>query len=79
MNGYHRCIVTEALGPSVAAVKYEPEGNRLPRHISHIVATQCAKGLAYLHSCGIVHGGAYITRRISKKGGGGVISPNSVQ
>ncbi|RPB06885.1 kinase-like protein [Morchella conica CCBAS932] len=56
VNGCHRCIVTEALGPSVAAVKYESEGNRLPRHISHIVATQCAKGLAYLHSCGIVHG-----------------------
>lgn len=59
-NGRHHCLVTEALGPSISAVKYESDRNRLPGHISRIVATQCAKGLAYLHSCGVVHGGIYM-------------------
>lgn len=59
-NGSHRCLVTEALGPSIGTVIYESSGNRLPRHISRAVAAQCVKGLAYLHSCGVVHGGTYL-------------------
>lgn len=56
-NGTHRCIVTEALGPSIAAVKYDSDSNRLPGPIARTVASQCAKGVSYLHSRGIVHGG----------------------
>jgi len=59
-NGLHRCIVTELLGPTVAAVKACPEiegPNLLPIPVGKRAAVQCAKALASLHSKGIVHGG----------------------
>jgi serine/threonine-protein kinase SRPK3 len=61
VNGTHRCLVTEALGPSVGRMK-EVAVNytyRLPLSVSKRVATQFAKGVAYIHSRGVVHGGMY--------------------
>jgi serine/threonine-protein kinase SRPK3 len=63
-NGLHRCLVTELLGPSVAAVKQCPaiEGyHLLPVTVARQAAVQCAKALASLHSHGIVHGGMFRT------------------
>jgi len=55
-NGSHRCLVTEVAGPSVGSVRYETAGNKLPVPIARKVASQCVQGLAYLHSCDVVHG-----------------------
>ncbi|KAG6877316.1 hypothetical protein C0993_008654 [Termitomyces sp. T159_Od127] len=55
-NGRHRCLITEAAGPSVGKVRYETPGNRLPTPIAQRIASQSAEGLAFLHSCGVVHG-----------------------
>ncbi|KAG6850118.1 hypothetical protein H0H93_001039 [Arthromyces matolae] len=55
-NGRHRCLVTEVAGPSVGKVRHEITDAILPAAISRKVASQSAQGLAYLHSCGVVHG-----------------------
>ena len=59
-NGLHRCVVTELLGPTVKAIKSCSENaGLLPLEIGRRIIVQCAKGLAFLHSHGIVHGGLY--------------------
>ena len=60
-NGSHRCIVTEVLGPSVAAVKIRlqmKDEGMLPMMGPRLVM-QAAKALAFLHSHGIVHAGRF--------------------
>ncbi|KAF8073768.1 kinase domain-containing protein [Lyophyllum atratum] len=54
-NGLHRCLVTEVAGPSIGQVK---RGNsyKIPVPVARKVASQCVQGLAFLHSCGVVHG-----------------------
>ena len=57
-NGLHRCFATELLGPTVRAVKECSENDGLlPLEIGRRTIVQCAKGLAFLHSHEIVHGG----------------------
>ncbi|KAG6871186.1 hypothetical protein C0992_011547, partial [Termitomyces sp. T32_za158] len=56
-NGRHRCLITEVIGPSVGQVRFQQPGNILPTSIARKVASQTAQGLAFLHSCGVVHGG----------------------
>jgi serine/threonine-protein kinase SRPK3 len=60
-NGLHRCMVMEVFGPSIFAVKEcsEIDANPLPLEIARRIIVQCAKGLSFLHSHGIVHGGTY--------------------
>ncbi|KAF5379755.1 hypothetical protein D9615_005742 [Tricholomella constricta] len=55
-NGIHRCLVTEVAGPSVGKIRFEISGNKLPVPVARKVASQCAQGLAFLHSSGVVHG-----------------------
>lgn len=66
-NGKHLCLVTEALGPSAAAViEWTPSyrnldraGNncyRFPLWICKRILKQVLLGIAYLHSQGVVHG-----------------------
>ncbi|KAG6888276.1 hypothetical protein C0992_008957 [Termitomyces sp. T32_za158] len=55
-NGRHRCLITEVIGPSVNQVRFKAPGNILPTSITRRIASQSAKGLAFLHSCGVVHG-----------------------
>lgn len=64
-NGCHRCIVTEVLGPNVKEVNHGCPGYQLPLHISRRVAVQLARGLAYIHSCSVVH--ADISSRLFSK------------
>jgi serine/threonine-protein kinase SRPK3 len=56
-NGSHRCIVTELLGPSIAAVKMSGPDDwwRIPVPVGRRLALQAAKAVAFLHSRGIVH------------------------
>ena len=57
-NGMHQCIVTEVLGPSIGADIEEIYGKEwYPIEIAKNVVTQVMRGVMYLHSCKVVHGG----------------------
>ena len=57
-NGTHQCIVTEVLGPSIGAdVDEIYDEEWYPIEIAKMLVTQVIRGVAYLHSCGVVHGG----------------------
>jgi serine/threonine-protein kinase SRPK3 len=57
-NGTHQCIVTEVLGPTVAEDMEEIYGEeKYPIEIAKAFVTQLNRGVAYLHNCGVVHGG----------------------
>lgn len=56
-NGIHQCIVTEVLGPSLATVDESYDEGQLPIPIAKKFAAQLMRGIAYLHGCGVVHGG----------------------
>ena len=60
-NGFHRCIVTEVLGPSVAAVKAlsKSEVQGMLPMVDQRLAVQATKALEFLHSHGIVHVGRF--------------------
>ncbi|KAF8902262.1 kinase-like domain-containing protein [Gymnopilus junonius] len=63
-NGTHHCIVTELLGPSLGCHEIEDihdDGPPSPAYTKRIVA-QIARGVAYLHKCGVVHGGTFISQ-----------------
>ncbi|KAF8530994.1 kinase-like domain-containing protein [Gautieria morchelliformis] len=60
-NGTHHCIVAEFLGPNLATDLfrydiYEDEGCRYPTALAKKMSIQVARGLAYLHRHGIIHG-----------------------
>ena len=57
-NGTHQCIVTEVLGPSIGAdVDEIYDEEWYPIEIAKMLVAQVIRGVAYLHSCGVVHGG----------------------
>ena len=60
-NGFHRCIVTEVLGPSVSAVTAccSAEVRNAVPMMGRRLAVQAAKAIAFLHSHGIVHAGRF--------------------
>jgi serine/threonine protein kinase len=59
-NGTHQCIVTEVLGPSIGADVDEIYiEERYPIEIAKKLVAQVICGIAYLHSCGVVHGGKW--------------------
>lgn len=66
-NGKHLCLVSEALGPSIATVlewtpsyqSLDRDGkncNRFPLWICKRILKQVLLGIAYLHAHGVVHG-----------------------
>ena len=55
-NGRHRCLVSEALEPTVATVRRSFD-DCLPISKAKQITKQLALGMATIHSCGIVHGG----------------------
>jgi serine/threonine-protein kinase SRPK3 len=57
-NGIHQCIVTEVLGPSIGTdVDEIYDEEWYPIEIAKMLVTQVIRGVAYLHTCGVVHGG----------------------
>jgi serine/threonine protein kinase len=58
-NGYHQCLVSEVVGPSILEVKEAAENGMLSVETAQRVTAQLALGLTFIHSCGIVHGGLY--------------------
>ena len=59
-NGTHLCIVGELLGPNIIQVMEYLDTGRLPLDVARKVASQVARGVAFLHACGIVHGGTLL-------------------
>ncbi|KAF8244425.1 kinase-like protein [Wilcoxina mikolae CBS 423.85] len=56
-NGDHRCLVTEALEPSLCSLANDNEElYTLPPGVAKKIAVQLAHAVAELHGCGIVHG-----------------------
>jgi serine/threonine-protein kinase SRPK3 len=57
-NGTHQCIVTEVLGPSIGSdVDEIYDEEWYPIEMAKKLVAQVTCGVAYLHSCGVVHGG----------------------
>lgn len=56
-NGRHQCLVSDVTGPSVKEVKEATEHEMLSVETAQNITAQLAVGLAFIHSCGIVHGG----------------------
>lgn len=56
-NGRHQCLVSELTGPNIPNVKGAMENQRFSVETAQNITAQLALGLAFIHSCGIVHGG----------------------
>ncbi|KAF8521833.1 kinase-like domain-containing protein [Gautieria morchelliformis] len=61
-NGTHQCIVTEVLGPSIDAHEIDEiyDEEKYPIEIAKNLVAQVMRGVAYLHSCGVVHGDLHV-------------------
>lgn len=58
-NGRHLCVVLELLGPTLFQVAERSQNYRLKADLARHVSGQIVKAVAYLHSCGVVHGGEH--------------------
>jgi serine/threonine protein kinase len=57
-NGVHRCIISEVLGPPLSSdIEDLYPDEEYPIDIAKRITSQVARGVQYLHSCGVVHGG----------------------
>jgi len=61
-NGRHLCLVSEVAGASIGRFKEATRLHMLPIQTARDVTPQLALGLAYIHSCGILHGGLFSPR-----------------
>ena len=70
-NGRHLYLVSEPAGCSVAQSKEASAKWMFPVNIARAVAAQTTMGLAYIHSCGVTHGGMFLaflsTQRVETK------------
>ncbi|KAH6912418.1 kinase-like domain-containing protein [Coprinopsis sp. MPI-PUGE-AT-0042] len=60
-NGEHLCVVTEVSGPNLATFLWAlaPEEELTPE-LARAFVLHLAKGVEYLHSCGIIHGDLHL-------------------
>jgi hypothetical protein len=57
VKGTHHCLVAEVASMSVAEAR-ETGNKRLSRPaVAHTIAAQLVQAIAFMHSCGVVHGG----------------------
>ncbi|KAA8896067.1 kinase-like domain-containing protein [Sphaerosporella brunnea] len=56
INGIHRCIVSEAVGPSLQSLVHVAPERKLPLEVLRKVASQLAQAVAKMHQHGVVHG-----------------------
>ncbi|KDR77682.1 hypothetical protein GALMADRAFT_224941 [Galerina marginata CBS 339.88] len=61
-NGSHRCLVLRAAGPSISTLVQgrSVKGGWMGGDLARGLALQVTQGLAYLHLCGIGHGGSNV-------------------
>ncbi|KAF8485412.1 kinase-like domain-containing protein [Gautieria morchelliformis] len=61
-NGTDQCIVTEVLGPSIGDDDLDEiyDDEQYPIDIAKNLVAQVMRGVAYLHSCGVVHGDLHV-------------------
>lgn len=57
-NGRHRCIVTEALGPSIEDVQ-RMVGGLLPPKVGRDAVVAVVRGVEGMHAKGVIHGGMF--------------------
>jgi serine/threonine-protein kinase SRPK3 len=66
-NGKHLCVVSEVAGTSIKQFNecpgFKSGTRRLKAKLARNVALQAAKGLAFIHFTGTVHGGRYLLLR----------------
>ena len=66
-NGDHLCIVTEVSGPNLATDLHGIHlEDALTATLAKLFVLQAAKGVEYLHSCNIVHGGELFRSRTQR-------------
>ena len=56
-NGRHLCVVLELLGPNLSWVAENSQNYRLKADLARQISGRIVEAVAYLHSCGVVHGG----------------------
>lgn len=56
-NGRHTCLVSEPAGCSLAVSKDASVVWLFPLQVARAIAAKIIMGLAFLHSCGVIHGG----------------------
>lgn len=56
-NGQHICVVMELLGPTLFKIAEISPEYRLKADLARRVSGQIVNAVAYLHSCGVTHGG----------------------
>ena len=56
-NGQHQCLVGEVVGSSIVNTREFSEHRMLSLKTARDITAQLALGLAFLHSCGVIHGG----------------------
>jgi serine/threonine-protein kinase SRPK3 len=60
-NGVHRCIISEVLGPPLSSdIEDLYPSEEYPVHVAKRIVAQIARGLEYLHHCGVVYGGTWL-------------------
>jgi serine/threonine protein kinase len=67
LNGNHRCLVLELLGPSIGYVvsnEYNEPGERLEVDTILRITKQLLQALASLHTAGYAQGGKYSTKAL---------------
>ncbi len=61
-NGVHRCIISDVLGPPLSSdIEELYPDEEYPIGMAKRISSQIARGLEYLHSQGVVHGGMTFT------------------
>ena len=58
-NGRHQCLVSEVVGSSIIQAKSISHNGMLSIKSAKKITAQLILGLAYIHSCGILHGGKF--------------------
>jgi len=59
-NGVQCCIISEVLGPPLSSdIEDLYPDEEYPIDIVKRITSQGARGVKYLHSCGVVYGGTY--------------------
>lgn len=63
----HHCIVTTLARMSLSEARGASSSRLFQPLVAHAIAAQLVQAVAFMHSCGIVHGGMYLIERIPRQ------------